>query len=214
MSIYPIPFVHKIPRITHFLCSLLVPCDPVAAAFQVEGVKGDGDGLAGGRDDVEAVFIIGVVARPARRSDLPTCRSVYVTCEGSHSQIKFSTRALLCYCKHCKRTHIIFSSHLYIAHSRKNFPNMADCRCKPYSEILCQNSLHILHLLSKNSRHPNLPMILQLQRLSINTPLGNLGRIFIHKTYNCEILIKRYVFLILLYSLLQFPVSVGVAAHI
>ena len=97
MSIYPIPFAHKIPRITHFLRSLLVPCDPVAAAFQVEGVKGDGDGLAGGRDDVEAVFIIGVVARPARRSDLPTCRSVYVTCEGS--QIKFSTRALLGYCK-------------------------------------------------------------------------------------------------------------------
>ena len=70
-------------QIDQKLDSHVVPCNIVAAALEMKGLKGDGDGLAGRRDDVEAVFAIAVVSTPARRSDRPTCCSVYVTCEGS-----------------------------------------------------------------------------------------------------------------------------------
>ena len=45
-------------------------------------MKGDCDGLARGRDDVEAIFVIVVVAGPALGSDGPTFCSVSVSCEG------------------------------------------------------------------------------------------------------------------------------------
>ena len=43
----------------------MAPCDRVAASFKMEGVESDSDGLARGRYDVEAMFIVWVVARVA-----------------------------------------------------------------------------------------------------------------------------------------------------